>query len=105
IDPVAITARIRDESITGLTVTLHWRISTPSPLDFESLLMLDDGQHQDGVAGDGIFGAVLLPLGSGTVVEYYVEATDTFGSQRTWPAPALPALDQGGPPFQGANAL
>jgi hypothetical protein len=105
IDPVAITARLRDEAAAGITVTLHWRLSSSSPPNFESTTMFDDGEHQDGVAGDGIYGAVLPQFFSGAVVEYYVEAVDIFGAGRTWPAPALPALDQGGLPFQGANAL
>ena len=36
--------------------------------------MFDDGMHGEGQAGDGIYGAYLLPMPAGEVVEYYVSA-------------------------------
>ena len=50
-------------------------------------------------AGDGVFGAQLSPLANGTVVEFYVQATDVGGRSRTWPAPT----NNSG--AQGANCL
>jgi hypothetical protein len=36
--------------------------------------MFDDGLHDDGAAGDGVYGATLPPYAPNTVVRYYVEA-------------------------------
>ena len=41
--------------------------------------MLDDGAHQDGAAGDGAYGAVIPALPLGTIVNYYLTATDGAG--------------------------
>jgi PKD repeat protein len=45
--------------------------------------MLDDGLHQDGAAGDGIYGAQLPAYPAGTNVSYYVAAQDQFGNIAT----------------------
>ncbi|MCK6500453.1 MAG: CotH kinase family protein, partial [Nitrospira sp.] len=47
--------------------------------------MVDDGQHGDGLAGDGRFGAVLPPQTNGTVVEFYFVARDGDGRTRAYP--------------------
>ncbi|MBI5384326.1 MAG: lamin tail domain-containing protein [Verrucomicrobia bacterium] len=109
-DPVGITARVQDELTNGVTaVTLFYRNHTgTSPGAFTGTGMFDDGAHSDGVARDGLYGAVLPAMGNGTVIEFYVQATDTAGLVRTWPAPAT---DTNGPsatygtPGQFANAL
>ncbi len=99
---VTITAQIVDESTTGLTVTLFQRNATSaSPPDFSSQPMFDDGLHNDGVAGDGVYGAVLSPMGNHTVIEFYVQATDAASHTRTWPAAAQ---QSGGSLAQTANA-
>jgi len=45
-----------------------------------TILMLDDGAHQDGLAGDWIYGAQVPAQPVGTTVDYYVTATDNAGS-------------------------
>ena len=45
-----------------------------------SVDMLDDGLHQDGAAGDGIYGAQIPAFPAGTNVSYYVSAQDSFGN-------------------------
>jgi hypothetical protein len=105
-DTVSVSARIVDESVAGLTVTLHWRIDSASPPAFRADRMFDDGAHGDGAAGDGIYGALLAPLPNNTVVEFYLEARDAQGNARTWPAPTLQAPDVGNAVVgQLANAL
>jgi spore coat protein CotH len=42
--------------------------------NFEQVRMFDDGNHQDGAAGDGIFGASIPGFPAGTMVRYYIEA-------------------------------
>ncbi len=41
---------------------------------FTRMEMFDDGLHDDGAAGDGVYGASLPPAGPNEVVRYYVEA-------------------------------
>ena len=86
-DPVTITAHVIDESSTGLTVNLYSRVDSASPPSFVPSQMFDDGAHNDASAGDGIYGIVLSPMGSGTLIEFYVEASDAQGRIRSWPAP------------------
>jgi hypothetical protein len=88
-DLVTITARVRDELTSGVaSVRLFYRdhtSTTPGP--FASTNLLDDGAHGDGLNRDGLYGAVLPAMPNGTVIEFYVQATDTSGLSRTWPAP------------------
>lgn len=103
-EPVTITTRVRDESAGGIAnVTLFYRNhSTASPGPFVSTNMFDDGGHNDGLGNDGLYGAV-LPAGlNGTIIEFYVSASDTTGHVRTWPAPTWDTNNTFG---QLANAL
>ncbi len=88
-DPVTITARLLDDpsgSVTG--ARLFWRPNvTANPPAFASTNLFDDGAHGDGAARDGLYGVILPPAARGTVVEFYLEATDNAGLTRTWPAP------------------
>ncbi len=103
-DDVSITARLQDELGSGVaTVTLFYRNHTaPNPGAFGSTNMLDDGMRGDGLSGDGLFGAVLPAFANGTVIEFYLQATDTMGLSRTWPSPSW---DTNGTFGQLANAL
>ncbi|HMJ66387.1 MAG TPA: Ig-like domain-containing protein, partial [Candidatus Binatia bacterium] len=89
-EPVAINARVSDELPIGVAnVRLFYRDHTSqSPGAFVSTNMFDDGTHSDGVASDGLYGVVLPAAANGTVIEFYVQATDTSGLVRTWPAAA-----------------
>ncbi|HMG14714.1 MAG TPA: lamin tail domain-containing protein, partial [Saprospiraceae bacterium] len=42
---------------------------------FTKQSMYDDGQHQDGAANDGVYGANIQAFPNGTWVRYYIEAT------------------------------
>ena len=96
-DFVTITARIIDELGPNTTVSLHHRLDGATA--FVATPMLDDGQHGDGAAGDGVYGAVLPAQTDKAIAEFYVRASDAGGKTRTWPGPTD---DQG---TQGANAL
>ncbi|MFM1770623.1 MAG: Inner spore coat protein, partial [Verrucomicrobiota bacterium] len=89
-ESVAITARVRDELSNGVAaVQLFWRNhSTTAPGPFTSVPMFDRGTNADGLARDGLYGAVLPPSANRAVIEFYVEALDSGGRSRTWPAPA-----------------
>ncbi|MCU0794917.1 MAG: lamin tail domain-containing protein [Akkermansiaceae bacterium] len=100
-DSVWVTARIADDPGETLEVTTYWRIDgTPG---FSAVAMFDDGLHGDLLADDGLFGATLPSQAAGTIIEYYVAASDGSLS-RTWPAPVMgddPLLT----PAQIANCL
>ena len=69
IDKVWITARISGVTTLG-PVTLFHRHKGP----FVETPMFDDGNHGDGKAGDGIFGAAVPPMPAFVHVEYFVTA-------------------------------
>ncbi|MHC4212399.1 MAG: lamin tail domain-containing protein [Planctomycetota bacterium] len=91
-DSVTVTATIIDELFSGIIVNLYHRVDdTGSP--FTSMSMYDDGLHGDSEAGDGIYGAVLSAQPDLSVVEFYVEATDSGANSRKWPSP-VPGFGQ-----------
>ncbi len=101
LDNVLITARLVDERATNLAATLFWRLDGAE--NFTEQPMFDDGQHSDGVAGDGLFATTIPPQANNAVVEFYVRAMDQENLTRTWPAAAM---DVSGTPLgQSANAL
>ncbi len=83
-DVVTVAARLLDESASGLAGVLHWRVDTTTT--FTSVPMADDGTHGDGLPGDGIHGASIPVHANGTVIEFYITASDTAGHVRTYPA-------------------
>ncbi|MFQ5504229.1 MAG: CotH kinase family protein [Planctomycetota bacterium] len=68
-DTVWVTARVAGSARVG-AVTLHHRVRGP----WNEAPMFDDGQHQDGAPGDGVYGASIPPRPAATWVEYYVSA-------------------------------
>jgi hypothetical protein len=85
-DVVTVSAHIVDEHTNGLSVTIFYRnASTATPPAFSSLPMADDGAHNDGLAGDGIYAAILPAQPDNTVIEFYLQATDSEGHVRTYP--------------------
>lgn len=94
--PVRISTRLLDESTTGLSATLHWRTQASSP--FQTQPLLDDGLHGDGLAQDGLFGAMLPAHPNGTLVEFFITASDATGHSRTVPR-AEPTAEKRSPWF------
>lgn len=103
--PVLVTARVTAAAGLNPTVTLHHRIDALTPGGFIAAGMNDAGLDGDAVAGDGFFSATLPAQTNNTVVEFYVSATEPGGLARTWPAPAIAAVDGAGPAGQVVNAL
>jgi hypothetical protein len=95
---VTVSADFKDTEGDELSGVLHWRRSTGNPGAFNVTPMSDDGLGGDREAGDGRFAAQIPGQADGTVIEFYVEASDG-GNSRTWPAPS----DNAG--RQQANAL
>jgi hypothetical protein len=85
-DSVMISARVVDERSTGVVVTASYRIaSVSSPGAFSTVPLFDDGAHNDGLAKDGIFTGMLPAMPNGTVVEFYLTATDADQQSRVYP--------------------
>jgi hypothetical protein len=108
--PVTITARVRDDRAGPLQVAVNWRVAAP-PTDepivvpFQRVTMFDDGRHGDGIAGDGIYGAVLPGQSDLAVVEFYVAASDSQNLTRTWPAPTSNNLQETNALYQVIDAF
>ena len=77
-EPVGVTARLLDESTAGVSAVLFFRTNTAGPTAFVSTPMLDDGAHGDGAPGDGIYGALLAAMPNNTLIEFYIQATDSL---------------------------
>jgi hypothetical protein len=90
LDSVLVTAQLLDERSSNLTATLFWRLDAPTAT-FTNQPMYDDGLHSDGIAGDGVFAAMIPPQTNNAIVEFYVQGTDQQSHTRTWPAPAIDA--------------
>ncbi|MHC4745170.1 MAG: choice-of-anchor X domain-containing protein, partial [Planctomycetota bacterium] len=97
--PVTVTAEIKDELASGVTVTLHHRLDGES--SFNTVIMSDDGASGDGAADDGVYGGEIPGRADGKIVEFYVRAVDAGANWRTWPV----ASDVDGTPQQVTNAL
>ncbi|MBL7802281.1 MAG: CotH kinase family protein [Saprospiraceae bacterium] len=83
------TVRASVSSTNGIDrVTLYY--ATGLVGNFSKTSMYDDGQHDDGAAGDGVFAANIPAQAGGQWVRYYVEAAaaNTAKSVRYFPAGA-----------------
>ncbi|MBN8459214.1 MAG: lamin tail domain-containing protein [Verrucomicrobia bacterium] len=100
-EPVSVTATILDDHGAAISASVFWR--TDGSPSFTEVAMADDGEHGDGLAGDGVFGASLPVQPNGTIVEFYLAAGDG-ALTRTWPAP-VSGDDANLTPAQSANCL
>ena len=83
-DEVLVTANISTSS-SGLSVELNYR---PNYDSYLTVPMLDDGLHGDGEAGDGLFGGSIPANSKGTVIYWYIVASDDAPSESFYPASA-----------------
>lgn len=70
-EPVYVTARVSSPSGIFRVNLFHAAGLTGN---FTPVVMYDDGLHNDGAAGDGIFGAVIPAYPAGSWVRFYIEA-------------------------------
>jgi PKD repeat protein len=77
---VTLLATVRDD-VAVASVTAFY----DSGAGFQMVPMLDNGLNGDGAAGDGIFGARIGSFATGTIVRYWVEATDNLGQVGSYP--------------------
>ncbi len=75
-DIITVRASAQDE--TGVAnAALVWTIDS---VDQAELALADDGEHDDGIANDGVWGVRFGPLPAESRVSYRVRATDTAGN-------------------------
>ena len=75
-DPEAEEDVIIQAQVTGATtVELMSTVNTFNS-QFTSVPMLDDGQHDDGEANDGVYGAIVPFQENGSHVKYYIRASN-----------------------------
>jgi len=77
---ILVTARVHDPDGLG-SVLLNYRLD-PSGA-YTTLAMKDDGTGGDAIPGDGIYSATIPGQASGTMLAFYVQATDLFAPAAT----------------------
>ena len=84
-DDLVVQARVSPSLRPIKSVTLVYRIMYAVEVRTP---MYDDGNHDDGAAGDGVYGARIPASAStpGQMVRYYIVAADTNGQQMRAPA-------------------
>ncbi len=101
---VRVVARVIDEVSPAGEVVLFYRIDGTNPPPATEVRMFDDGLHQDGTAGDSIYGATIPPATNDAVVEFYIGVKNGSGGLlATYPRPAV--AEDGTNYVQGANLL
>jgi hypothetical protein len=83
-EPILVMAKVSLLAGAVAQVVLHYSVMFGSESE---LAMYDDGQHSDGPAGDGIYGASIPAriANPGQLVRYYVLAKDDAGRPSRWP--------------------
>jgi len=85
-DVVTVSARLVDEHASGSSLTLYYRTAnSATPPGFAAVPMYDDGAHNDGLAADALFAAILPARPVGTIIEFFLVAQDPEGNTRTYP--------------------
>ena len=71
--PIVVSARVGDPDGVA-SVLLKYRLDPSST--YSTLTMNDNGTGGDAVAGDGVFSATIPGQASGTMIAFYLQATD-----------------------------
>lgn len=88
-DPVTVTVLAEDEQ-PAQSVLLMLRVNGAQQ---SPVTMFDDGLHNDGAAGDEVYGAILPAFSAGALVEYYVRATDVTAQISSEPPDAPESMN------------
>ncbi|MCX8035973.1 MAG: lamin tail domain-containing protein [Candidatus Sumerlaeia bacterium] len=81
-DSVLITARASDaDGVAG--VLLYYKADADTR--YTTTTMYDDGLHNDGAAGDGLYGGTIPARAANQTVAFYLQGTDGTGAVLTWP--------------------
>ena len=81
---ITVTARVSPAFSPVIDLRVRYRVMFGAT---NTLAMLDDGQHGDGAAGDGVYGAVIPASASapGQMVRFQIAASDQAGQSSRWP--------------------
>ncbi|MFK8104489.1 MAG: CotH kinase family protein, partial [Saprospiraceae bacterium] len=79
---IVIKAKLEDDGFLA-TVTLQYYLDGSTNLT--TVEMYDDGLHQDELAGDGIYAAILPALETESILQYSIQATDDTGLESQSP--------------------
>ena len=90
---VRVFARISDSDGVAAAALYY---ATARPAGFQAALLWDDGAHDDGGAGDGLWAGLLPAMPDATKVLFYVQARDGQGAVSLFPdgAPGRTCLYQ-----------
>ena len=88
-EALAVTARVTDVRYGVSGVALAYRVMFGAET---SVPMRDDGAHNDGAAGDGVFGGAIPAFAAttGQMIRYTIIATNTPGTVSRWPLVGAP---------------
>ena len=96
---VTITTTIHDEQATDTSAILMYRLDGQT--EFITVAMAEISGTNESNDGTVKYSAEIPAQADGSVIEYYIEASDVSGNTRTWPAP----VDVDGSLEQRCNAL
>jgi len=85
-ESVLVTATASDERALT-SVTLLWRLDGAGG-NATQVPMVDDGANDDGIAGNGVYGARIPPQADRTIVTFWIQAAAQGGQSVTEPAGA-----------------
>ena len=83
VEPVWVTSTVTDDGVNS-TATLTYDAGSGAV----TVSMYDDGSHEDGGAGDGVYGGQIPAFPNNTQVGYYITVTDEYGAAAVDPADA-----------------
>ncbi len=81
---LTVTCKVTQAFAPITNITLNWRVMFGVT---NRTTLVDDGQHGDGAAGDGVYGAVIPAsnYAAGQMVRWYFTAADSEGRISRWP--------------------
>ena len=88
-DAVRVTVRLSDEQDLE-SASVHW-VLDGSGDDRAELELLDDGVADDGIAANGVWGAVVPAQEDGAIVAFWIEARSVTGQVERVPSPDFEA--------------
>jgi len=80
---IAITTIVIDDELSRSRVMLHFRKDGEET--YHQVPMLDDGEHEDGIEGDLVYGAVIPGLEDNERLDFFIRAEDSLGNKAVSP--------------------
>ncbi|MBI1390524.1 MAG: hypothetical protein GC154_18980 [bacterium] len=102
-EDVTVTARVTDIENQVSSVRLYYGMNRGTT--YTAAAMYDDGQHGDGEANDGVYGATISGGSTGDILRFYVQARNTDNLTALSPAdgPDLPCMTVFARPVTGES--